>query len=164
MHHSGKQPWLLHPSGLALSHEPSCSQRGRGECCRLKIDPCSSSRPLPSARAADLCRPEPAGEQSACVSLHPGLTFSTAHGARIPNIQNIKSHLLGVQSAERSLLPFHPAGSLGFATEAHCRFLAWWMVLESKPWAWNSLSYVRLLLILDDLQGHRLDSWSRFYV
>lgn len=73
---------------------PPASQRGCSESCRLKIDPCSPSRPLPSAKPLTYVDQSQPGEQSACVSSHPGLTFSPSHAVYIHQTYRTSSPFL----------------------------------------------------------------------
>lgn len=117
---------------------------------------------LPSSvsRAADLCRPEPTREQSACISLRPPLSVSPPRAACMPPRQN-KTLLFSQQNGAFYRWPLQAI--LAFAAKTHCRLLTWWMTPGSKPWAWYLVSHVRVRLMLPNLQGHRLSNEPSVY-
>lgn len=137
----------------AFSHEPCRVPPERMQWILLSENWSPLTVLPPSIRGAgDLCRPQPTGEQSACVSFCPGVSFFC-----LDHILYCVWSLIVCSVSRVEAFTVDPSRqSSAIAAKAQCRPLTWWMVPDNKPWALHSAFHVTAVLIAADLQSSEL--------
>ena len=113
----------------AFSHEPCRVPPERMQWILLSENWSPLTVLPPSIRGAgDLCRPQPTGEQSACVSFCPGVSFFC-----LDHILYCVWSLIVCSVSRVEAFTVDPSRqSSAIAAKAQCRPLTWWMVPDNK--------------------------------